>query len=115
MNIWNNFDTLEHHKGQIWVSKSFRTENLGNICILINEDFHVLAYISPERLKTKDLATIVNEVVEANGTAYMLEDETTIMCSVCCKVFNEADVNIVDYVDDVCISCEKQYQTDSKI
>jgi len=31
MTVYNNTDTLEHHEGLIWVSKSLQTENRGNI------------------------------------------------------------------------------------
>ena len=39
----------------------------------------------------------------------MDENNLTIMCSICNKTFNETDVNIVDYEDDVCVNCEKTY------
>lgn len=35
--------------------------------------------------------------------------DSIITCSICGKTFNEADVNIVDYPDDVCINCEPNY------
>ncbi|MBQ0137939.1 MAG: hypothetical protein KBT36_01435 [Kurthia sp.] len=105
MDEWNNYETLEHHEGMIWVSKLFKTENRGNICMLKNGHFHVLAYIAPAQLKTKDLNTVVMETLNAAGIRNM----EYITCSICGKDFDEADVNIVDYPDDVCISCEKNY------
>jgi len=38
-----------------------------------------------------------------------MSEDKTITCSVCDKNYDEADVNIVDYDDDVCIICEKTY------
>lgn len=40
---------------------------------------------------------------------YDEEDETIITCSECGKNFDEADVNIIDYDLDLCISCEKKH------
>lgn len=37
-------------------------------------------------------------------------EDTRIMCSICGHVLPEEDVNIVDYEDDVCVECEKQYK-----
>lgn len=71
MNKWNNYETLEHHEGMIWVSKSFEKENRGNICVLHNDEFRVLAYIAPNQFKGKSVTTLVEEVVKANGTPYM--------------------------------------------
>lgn len=113
MNKWNNQDTLEHFEGMIWVSNLFKTERRGNICFLKNDEFRVLAYISPDMLENKTLSTVVHEIVKANGTLYMLYEEP-ITCSICGKSYNEADVNIVDYPDDVCIKCEKTYVESSK-
>ncbi len=109
MNKWNNYETLEHHEGMIWVSKLLKSENRGNICALENAEFRVLAYISPDQLENKDLNTIVTEIVKENGTSYMLDDDSKISCTICGKTFDESDVNIVDYPDDVCINCEKSY------
>ena len=108
MTVYNNTETLDHHEGLIWVSKSFQTEKRGNICVFLKGTFQVLAYVSPAQLENKDLHTLVHEVITANGSPYMLE-ETTIMCMICNKLFHEADVNIVDYEDDVCIHCEPTY------
>lgn len=105
MDEWNNYETLEHHEGMIWVSKLFETENRGNICMLKNGQFHVLAYISPEQLEKKDLNTVLLETLNARG----MQNVEYITCSICGKDFDEADVNIVDYPDDVCINCKKTY------
>lgn len=108
MTVYNNTETLDHHEGLIWVSKSFQTEKRGNICVFLKGTFQVLAYISPAQLENKDLHILVQEVITANGSPYMLE-ETTIMCMICNQLFHEADVNIIDYEDDVCIHCEPAY------
>ncbi|MEY9973186.1 formylmethanofuran dehydrogenase subunit E [Lysinibacillus sp. RC46] len=36
--------------------------------------------------------------------------DSIITCSLCGKTFNEADVNVVDYSDDVCVNCEPNYK-----
>lgn len=36
--------------------------------------------------------------------------DSSITCSICGETFNEADVNIVDYPDDVCVNCEPNYK-----
>ena len=36
-------------------------------------------------------------------------NEEKIQCNICNLTLDEADVNIVDYVIDVCIHCEKDY------
>lgn len=108
MNKLNNFETLEHHKGRIFVSKLFKLENRGNICYLQNGEFLLLAYVSPSMLENKDLDTLIKDIVIANGTPYMLLEDI-ITCSVCGNSYDEGDVNIVDYPDDVCVNCEKNY------
>ncbi|MEK5081077.1 hypothetical protein MKX73_19315 [Solibacillus sp. FSL W7-1436] len=75
MNKWNNYETLEHFKGKVWVSKSLATEKKGNVCVFFKDDFHVLAYISPNQLEKNDLSTVVKAIVEATGTSLMLEDK----------------------------------------
>ncbi|MGE7843620.1 hypothetical protein ACQKNX_22925 [Lysinibacillus sp. NPDC093712] len=115
MNKWNNYETLEHHKGMIWVGKLIKTENKGNICVNQNGEFRVIAYVSPDMLEHKDLDTMVAEVVTAEGTQYLLEeDETKITCSICGNTYDELMVNIVDYPDDVCLKCESQYRERAK-
>lgn len=37
------------------------------------------------------------------------EDEYKATCAVCGNTFDEVDVNMIDYDDDVCINCEKTY------
>lgn len=74
-NQWNNYETLENHEGMIWISKLFNSENRGNICVLQNDSFRMLTYISPELLVNKDLRAIDTEWVNANGTAYMLNEK----------------------------------------
>ncbi|MGG6448255.1 hypothetical protein [Pseudobacillus badius] len=102
MNKWNNFETLEHYQGHIWIGKTFKKENRGNICVLQNGDFRVLGYVSPEMLADKDLKKLIYDTVESRGTLWMLEDESLITCSVCGHSYKEEKVNVVDYVDDVC-------------
>lgn len=71
MNKWNNYETLEHYNGMIWVSKSLEKEKRGNICVLHNDEFRVLAYIAPYQLAGKNVTTLIEEVLNANGTLYM--------------------------------------------
>ncbi|MFY0520595.1 hypothetical protein ACOMCU_22600 [Lysinibacillus sp. UGB7] len=104
----NNYNTLDHHEGMVWISKLFKTENRGNICVLLNGEFQVLAYVSPDMLETRDLDTVVADIVAANGTSYKLQTNL-ITCSICGITYDETLVNIVDYPDDVCKHCEKNY------
>ncbi len=36
--------------------------------------------------------------------------DSLITCSICSKTFEESEVNIVDYSDDVCVNCEPNYK-----
>ncbi|MFJ8100219.1 hypothetical protein [Lysinibacillus sp. NPDC096212] len=50
-----------------------------------------------------------NKIIAESHKALDWFDSETITCSICGENFNEADVNIVDYPDDVCINCEPNY------
>ena len=76
--------------------------------MLKENDFQVLAYISPEQYEKKDFDSLVNDTLTALGVTWMLQEDN-ITCSVCGKSYDEEDVNIVDYEDDVCVNCEKTY------
>ncbi|WP_370083669.1 hypothetical protein [Lysinibacillus sp. RC46] len=65
-------------------------------------------------LEGKDLDTLVAELVTAEGTQYLLEDETKITCSICGNTYDELMVNIVDYPDDVCLNCVSRYRERAK-
>jgi len=58
------------------------------------------------------IALFIDE--QLNNKAETLEIDTSITCSVCGKTFDEGQVNIVDYDDDVCVNCEKTYLTPKK-
>ncbi|WP_144624775.1 hypothetical protein [Bacillus velezensis] len=123
MNVYNNFETLGHYKGSIWVTKhqpDLEQKGL-NVCSLIDGDFKVLYYI----VKTKngytfdhgefykDLDGIINEVLSSLGLLNLLSvepDESVITCQKCNKTFYEGDVNIVDYPIDLCVKCEEEYK-----
>lgn len=89
MNKWNNYETLEHYKGMIWVGKQLKTENRRNVCVNQNGEFRLIAYVSPDMLLGKDLDTLVAEIVIAEGIQYLLEDETIITCSICGNTYDE--------------------------
>lgn len=75
MNQWNNFQTLRHYEGIIWVSKLFETESRGNICFYKSGDFHVIAYVAPEEYIEKGLDGVVKSRVHGLGLQYMLEEK----------------------------------------
>ncbi|MCY7947947.1 hypothetical protein P8891_05715 [Bacillus atrophaeus] len=123
MNVYNNFETLSHYKGSIWVTEhqSDSEEKGLNLCSLIGGDFKVLYYI----IKTKngytfdhgkfykDLDEIINEALSSLGLLNLLDvepDESIITCQKCNKTFNEGNVNIVDYPIDLCVKCEEEYK-----
>lgn len=110
MNKWNNFETLEHFRGYIWISKELKETSKGNVCVLQDGQFKVLAYIEPSRLEKQDLESLIHNIVKANGTLWMLEEEDLITCTVCNNMYEEEQVNIVDFEDDVCVYCEETYQ-----
>jgi len=78
MNKWNNFETLEHYKGIVWTSKSFKTEKRGNICFYKNDYFHLIGYVSPSEFIENGLDGVVVSKVNAMGLQYMLEEDVYI-------------------------------------
>lgn len=114
MNKYNNYSTLNHYKGSIWITKIDEAkENQGiNICLKTNDDYNVLCYVIKSKKgytfnhnKYYSLDDIVYSFLESYGTLWMLEDRAT--CQVCNKSFLETDINMIDYELDVCTQCEK--------
>lgn len=50
--------------------------------MLKENDFQVLAYISPEQYEKKDFDSLVNDTLTALGVTWMLQEDN-ITCSVC--------------------------------
>lgn len=123
MDEYNNFETLDHFKGSIWVTKHQKdSEQKGlNVCSLVNGKFKVLHYIiKSEKGYTfdqtkfyKELEEIIEMILISLGAMNLLKtkpDESVITCQKCNKTFYEGNVNIVDYSIDLCVKCEEDYK-----
>lgn len=83
--------------------KSFRKYRTGHITL---EEFNeVIFEFSYYQKRAYEASEIIAKCRKALDWF-----DSLITCSICGETFNEADVNVVDYLDDVCVNCEPNYK-----
>ncbi|MCK4085113.1 hypothetical protein HCY52_14965 [Acinetobacter radioresistens] len=72
----NIVQNLEHYKGMLWISKSLKISNRGNLYTkFYNGEYRVIAYISPDQIeKSNGLDKTIETIVVAMGCSYYLEN-----------------------------------------
>ena len=67
MEKWNNYETLEHYKGKVWISKKLRTKKAGNVCFKHKEEFRVMAYLAPNIFEGSTFDQVIYDTLKAQG------------------------------------------------
>lgn len=86
-----------HHNGVSSISRRYTSMEKAFLHILNNFN---------ENANIKNKYETIENYINTNK----IVSEETITCAICNQSLDEADVNTVDYPDDVCVNCEKDYK-----